>query len=67
MSIDHNFKHHPPRTPEVVAAHEAVRGAAREFALVISKFCHEGREKSLAITKTEEALMWANASIARSQ
>lgn len=36
------------------------------LSLLISKLCPDSREKSLAITKLEEAVFWANASIARS-
>jgi hypothetical protein len=37
------------------------------LAAYISEKCPESREKSLAITKIEEAVMWANASIARNE
>lgn len=42
-----------------------VRQVAREMASVINKVCPESREKSLAITKIEEAVMWADVSIVR--
>ena len=35
------------------------------FAGLVDNLCPESREKSLAMTKIEEATMWANASIAR--
>ena len=37
----------------------------KELAYLIDDLCPKSREKSLAITKIEEAMMWANASIAR--
>lgn len=40
---------------------------ARDFALTIQANCPESREKSLAITKLEECVMWANAAIARNE
>lgn len=38
---------------------------AAGFARKILKSCPDSRERSLALTKIEEAVMWANAAIAR--
>jgi hypothetical protein len=38
---------------------------AKMMATIIENTCPESREKSLAITNLEQAVMWANASIAR--
>lgn len=62
--IKKNFAHHPP-TPGLQQAHEEVRHAARVFAEIVNLAVRESREKSLALTKIEEAMMWANAGIAR--
>jgi len=43
----------------------AIRNMAKELALALDAACPESREKSLAITRLEECVMWANASIAR--
>lgn len=59
------FKHHPTRNRDDVFAHEAVRNKCYETALAIDRLCPDSREKSLAMTKLEEAMMWANAAIAR--
>lgn len=59
------FDHHPPKDRETVHKHECTREAARGFATQINAAVPEGREKSLALTKIEEAMMWANAGIAR--
>lgn len=61
------FSHHPPPTPEVGEAHAEVRSILLEAAdrLVIVTG-PPTREQSLMITKLEEAMMWANAGIARS-
>ena len=37
----------------------------KELAYLIDGICPNSREKSLAMTKLEESVMWANASIAR--
>ena len=62
--IDNNFKYHAPKQgqPEL---YESIRGKGKEFAELVNQLCPDSREKSLAITKIEEAVMWANAAIAR--
>lgn len=63
--LDARFRHHPPRTPERVEAHEYARSLVRALADELNDTLPEGREKSLVITRLEEALFWANAAIAR--
>ena len=58
------FNHHPPR-PEQIPKYTELRRTARDFAFLIEASCPDCRERSLAITKLEEALMWANAAVAR--
>lgn len=41
------------------AAMVAVKDAGLAFQAVLEKFCAPSRETSLAITKAEEAVMWA--------
>ena len=55
------FQTHPPVNNTVVRAH--IRYAAKTVLRVVPP----GREQSLAITKLEEAMFWANAGIARNQ
>lgn len=64
--IDKRFNYHAPDDIKVTH-HQKIRGNARIFAVVINEFCPDGREKALALTKIEEAMMWANAAIARSE
>lgn len=47
--------------------HEHVRSLLGAAAYGLDRLLPEGREKSLTMTKLEEAVMWANASIARSR
>lgn len=58
------FEYHKPDAGKATR-HEEMRMAMHEAALVVETRCSEGREKSLAITKLEEAMFWANAAIAR--
>ena len=62
--IENAFTYHQPQEgqPE---KYEALRSKAKELAYLIDKLCPDSREKSLAMTKLEEASMWANASVAR--
>jgi hypothetical protein len=58
------FTYHYPK-PGQAEDYEFLRDMAHEFSSAIDDIVPEGREKSLAITKLEEAVSWANAGIAR--
>jgi hypothetical protein len=45
--------------------YQEIRATAFELARRISVLCPPSRERALAITNLEQAVMWANASIAR--
>lgn len=62
--LDKRFTYHPP-TPERRRLHEQVREGSFILAQVFDAVLPESREKALALTSLEEALMWANACIAR--
>lgn len=65
-ALQQRFNFHPANTPEKQSRHEHVRkvclDAAEELVDVTGA---PTREQSLAITKLEEAMFWANAAIAR--
>lgn len=61
-----NFQYHPPKADQP-ERYTRLRDGGRNVAEMILDFCPDSREKSLALTKLEEALMWANASIARNE
>jgi hypothetical protein len=64
--INNNFTYHAPKDDQQ-ARYESLRSVAKDLAVLINSYCKESREKSLAMTKLEEAVMWANASIARNE
>ena len=62
--IEKRFKYHAPKEgqPE---KYTDIRNKAKELATMIVILCPASRETSLAVTKLEEVVMWANAGIAR--
>lgn len=62
--IENNFKYHPPKDGQL-EQYEMIRESAKNLANIFDSTCPDSREKSLALTKLEEAVFWANASIAR--
>lgn len=58
------FTYHAPELDQATRYVE-LRSQARDFLELIVGSCPPSRERSLAITKLEEAIMWANAAIAR--
>lgn len=64
--LTNRFTYHAP-TPVQAEHYHDIRAEALKFAIVIADLCPESREKSLAITHLEQAVMWANASIARNE
>lgn len=61
---DRVFTYHEP-TEEKAPKYVAIRAKARELDDLVRELAPPGREQSLALTKIEEATMWANAAIAR--
>lgn len=62
--IENNFMYHSPKDGQA-EKYEEIRVKGKELAYLIDGICPNSREKSLAMTKLEESVMWANASIAR--
>lgn len=62
--IECRFTYHAPQPgqPEI---YKQIRDKAKELAELINMTCPVSREQSLAFTAIEEAVMWANAGIAR--
>lgn len=64
--LNKRFTYHPPKGDQA-ARYVDIRAFATEFAIMLNDKCPTSREKSLALTKLEEAVMFANASIARNE
>lgn len=63
--LSNRFTYHPPKDENQKVKYEKIRKMGFDFANYINNFLPDCREKSLAITKLEEVVMWANAGIAR--
>ncbi|MEJ6013299.1 hypothetical protein WG936_05540 [Corynebacterium sp. H127] len=59
------FDFHPATTEIKRTNHATIRQACLRAAEVIDETAPDSREKALALTKLEEAMMWGNAAIAR--
>lgn len=64
--LEARFTHHPPKGDQALR-YGRIRMDAKQFALMLNELAPDSREKSLAITHLEEAVMWANAAIARNE
>lgn len=61
--IDNIFTYHKPFGSQA-ERYETLRTQARNLASIINRECPDSREKALALTNLQQAIMWANASIA---
>lgn len=61
--IDHVFKYHQPKEGQP-AKYEAIREAAKQFALVVARNTPRCPDQTVSIRKIREAVMTANAAIA---
>ena len=64
--VERAFTYHPPKGDQT-ERHQAIRAQAGSLAKGVVMLCPPSRERSLALTKLEEAVMWANAAIARNE
>lgn len=64
VALHHRFAYHPPDEAKA-QQHAAIRGGCANLADFLDEQLKDGREKSVALTKLEECMYWANASIAR--
>ena len=60
------YKYHQPKNDQP-ERYNAIRTQAKRLAETFVNLCPDSREQSMALTKLEEATMWANAAIARNE
>jgi hypothetical protein len=63
--LENRFTYHEPPNQITIDLYVDIRNRGKEFAQFVTDNTTASREASLAITKIEEAVMWANAAIAR--
>lgn len=61
--LNNSFTYHAPKETQP-ERYVLLRNLAKELAIELLKNVPDGRERSLAITKLEECIMWANKGIA---
>lgn len=64
IDLDNVFSYHPPADAAQTATYQAIREGGKTLAKLIDERAPDGPEKTLAIRKIQEAVMWANAGIA---
>ena len=64
IRLDSAFTYHPPKGGQG-EKYVILRDAAKKLAELVILYTPPSREQSLALTKIEEMVFWANAAIAR--
>ena len=64
--LETTYVYHEPINDQI-ARYKIIRSNGKSLASHIINLCPESRERSLALTKVEEAVMWANSAIARNE
>lgn len=62
--LENRFTYHKP-TEKQAEKYELLRSIMKQAAYMVVELCPESSEKATALTKLDEAVMWANAAIAR--
>lgn len=64
--LDQRFTYHAPK-PDQITRYENIRSSAKILAEMFEKNCPGSPELTMAINSIDQAVMWANASIARNE
>jgi hypothetical protein len=63
LDLENIFTYHAPRADQL-PRYQELRDAGKAFAQLITDKCPDSRERSLALTRIQEAVQMANAAIA---
>ena len=66
LNLDNIYKYHAPNRDQA-AFYQDIRDKAKELAEMFDSLCPDSRERSIAHTQLETAVMWANSAISRNQ
>ena len=66
VDVEKRFTYHPPKGDQV-DRYQQIRDGAKAFAFLLAETCPDSRELTRAVNKLEEAVMLANAAIARNE
>lgn len=66
LNLDNIYMYHSPKEGQQ-EKYKVIRQSAKLLAEKIDILCPDSREKSVAFTQLETAVMWANAAIARNE
>ena len=66
LRIEDRFTYHAP-SPDQIPRYEFIRGEAKLLASTLYELCPSSPELTQAINSLDQAVMWANASIARNE
>lgn len=62
--LQNRFKYHEP-VGDQLQRYDVIRATCLNLATLICELCPDSRERSVSLTKLDEVMYWANASIAR--
>lgn len=65
LDIDSIFSHHPPANEETAELHAWIRLELKDVAQSFQAVLPDSPEKTLAIRRLQEAMMYANAAVAQ--
>jgi len=64
--LQNRFRYHDP-VGDQNERYGIIRSTCLNLASLIGEICPDSRERSVSLTKIDEVMFWANASIARNQ
>lgn len=65
LDLESIFSHHPPASEEVANNHQLVRDLVKDLAYSLLLIVPPSPERTLAIRKLQEAMMFSNSAIAQ--